>query len=172
MAGRTLTVKQRRFVRHYVETGNGTQAALVAYDTADPNTARAIAAENLAKPSIQEAVDALLDASGLSDERLAAIHAYYLSLHRSDDPQEKALGLKALDMAYKLKGAYAPERHEHSHDIFHLFEQMTLEERQVWEMGEWPAQFNGEARRLLAARSGAVRVGPRDAATAPDSRTV
>jgi hypothetical protein len=47
----------------------------------------------------------------LSDRRLAEIHAHYLGLHRSDDPQEKALGLRALDMAYKLKGAYAPERH-------------------------------------------------------------
>jgi len=34
----------------------GAQAALDAYDTADPNTARAIAAENLAKPAIQAAV--------------------------------------------------------------------------------------------------------------------
>ena len=42
-----------------------------------------------------------------SDERLAEIHAHYLALYRSDDPQEKALGLKALDMAYRLKGAYS-----------------------------------------------------------------
>jgi len=32
-------------------------------------------------------------------------------LHEADDPQLKALALKALDMAYKLKGAYAPDRH-------------------------------------------------------------
>jgi len=28
-----------------------------------------------------------------------------------DNPQLKVLALKALDMAYKLKGAYAPDRH-------------------------------------------------------------
>jgi hypothetical protein len=47
----------------------------------------------------------------LSDARLAEIHARYLELADADDPQLKALALKALDMAYKLKGAYAPERH-------------------------------------------------------------
>ena len=101
-----LTVKQRRFVRHYVETGNGTQAALLAYETRDPDTARSMAAENLAKPSVQAAVAELLDGNGLSDRKLAEIHAHYLALYLSDEPAEKALGLKALDMAYRLKGSY------------------------------------------------------------------
>ena len=104
-------MKQRRFVAAYVRSGNGTQAALAAYDTDDPGTAHAIASENLRKPAIQGAVSELLDAEGLSDEKLLAIHAHYLSLCTSTDSQLKALGLKALDMAYKLKGAYAPEQH-------------------------------------------------------------
>jgi hypothetical protein len=53
----------------------------------------------------------LLDAGGLSGEKLLAIHVHYLGLCTSADPRLKALGLKALDMAYKLKRAYAPERH-------------------------------------------------------------
>ena len=100
-------MKQRRFVREYVRTGNGTAAALVAYDTRDPRTASVIATETLGRPSVQAAVAELLDENGLSNERLAEIHAHYLALYRSDDPQEKALGLKALDMAYRLKGAYS-----------------------------------------------------------------
>jgi hypothetical protein len=106
----SLTVKQRRFVRHYLETGNGTEAAMVAYDVADRNTARSIGTENLRKPAVQGAVAELLDAAGLSDEKLLAIHAHYLGLYASADPRMKAIGLKALDMAYRLKGAYAPER--------------------------------------------------------------
>ena len=47
MRDRGLTVKQRKFVRECVRTGNGTEAALLACDIGDPNTARAIAAENL-----------------------------------------------------------------------------------------------------------------------------
>ena len=111
MSRSALSVKQRRFVAEYVRSGNGTEAALVAYNTDDARTAHAIASENLRKPAIQEAVADLLDAGGLSDEKLLAIHAYYLTLSTSPDPRLKAIGLKALDMAYRLKGAYAPERH-------------------------------------------------------------
>src|SRR5262245_46220625 len=105
---RSLSLKQRRFVGEYVRCGNGTQAALAVYDTNDPRTAHAIASENLRKPAIQGAVSELLAAVGLSDEHLLGIHVHYLSLAESTDPRLKALGLKALDMAYKLKGAYAP----------------------------------------------------------------
>jgi hypothetical protein len=128
-AATALTVKQRRFVRHYLETGNGTEAAMVAYDVADRNTARSIGTENLRKPAVQGAVAELLDAGGLSDEKLLAIHAHYLGLCTSADPRLKALGLKALDMAYKLKGAYAPERHRieaESHIPTEALEQVTL----------------------------------------------
>src|SRR5262245_46301323 len=110
-AATALTIKQRRFVKHYLETGNGTEAAMVAYDVADRNTARSIGTENLRKPAVQDAVAELLDAGGLRDEKLLAIHAHYLGLCTSDNPRLKAIGLKALDMAYRLKGAYAPERH-------------------------------------------------------------
>jgi len=111
MASQALAVKQRRFVAEYVRTGNGTEAALAAYDTTDRNTAHTVASETLRNPTVQVAMAELLDAGGLSDARLAAIHARYLTLADADDPRLKALGLKALDMAYKLKGAYAPERH-------------------------------------------------------------
>jgi hypothetical protein len=49
--------------------------------------------------------------TGLSDEKLLAIHAHYLGPYTSENPRMKAIRLKALDMAYRLKGVYAPERH-------------------------------------------------------------
>jgi hypothetical protein len=106
----------------------GTQAALAAYDTDDTGTAHAIASENLRKPAIQAAVAELLDAGGLSDEKLLAIHAHYLGLCASENPRMKAIGLKPLDMAYRLKGAYAPERHRiesEPHIPAEALEQMT-----------------------------------------------
>jgi hypothetical protein len=136
MSTSALSVKQRRFVAEYVSSGNGTQAALAAYDTEDPHTAHAIASENLRKPVIQDAVNELLDAEGLSDAKLLAIHAHYLSLCASADPRLKALGLKALDMAYKLKGAYAPERHRietEQHLPAEAIEQLTRVLREVQE---------------------------------------
>lgn len=49
---RTLTKKQRGFVKDYLETGNGTQAVLKHYDTDSPDTAAVIATENLSKPKV------------------------------------------------------------------------------------------------------------------------
>ena len=176
-----LRPKQKKFVEAYIENGgNGTQAALSAYDigtkhgTDDPsNVARAMAAENLAKPAIRDAIQdalpedllgqkhrALLDSTrlehmtfptgprdeahrielnnahildhqqhgkklkvedGLSDEEIKtyleevnckvrriehgefARHVYFWA---SDNKAVK----DALDMAYKLRGSYAPDK--------------------------------------------------------------
>ena len=51
---RTLTKKQRGFVKDYLDTGNGVQSALKNYDTKDYSTAGVIAAENINKPKIIE----------------------------------------------------------------------------------------------------------------------
>ena len=47
-----LTKKQKDFADKYLETGNGTKAALEVYDTDDNNTAGVIGYENLRKPKI------------------------------------------------------------------------------------------------------------------------
>lgn len=49
-----LTIKQERFVKEYLETGNGAQSALKVYNTDNPRTAAVIASENLTKPNIQK----------------------------------------------------------------------------------------------------------------------
>lgn len=49
-----LTKKQKIFANAYIDTGNGTQSALKAYDTTDDNTANVIAVENLRKPMVME----------------------------------------------------------------------------------------------------------------------
>lgn len=54
---RKLTKKERGFVESYVETENGTQSALKHYDVANAKVAGVIAVENLAKPSIQHAIE-------------------------------------------------------------------------------------------------------------------
>ena len=47
------TLKQKRFAAEYVKNkGNGTQAALVAYDAKDEKSASVIAVENLGKLTV------------------------------------------------------------------------------------------------------------------------
>ena len=54
---KTLTHKQSLFVKHYLANGgNGTQAARDAGYKGNDNTLRVVAAENLAKPNIADAI--------------------------------------------------------------------------------------------------------------------
>lgn len=95
-----LTKKQRGFIKDYIKTGNGTLAAKRNYDVVTENTAAAIATENLKKPQIVKAIE-----EAFPDENLYELHREGLE---TDD-----LGVRKqyLDMAYKLKGSYAAEKH-------------------------------------------------------------
>lgn len=76
-----LTKKQAGFVKDYVETGNGTQAALKNYDiesSKPEKVASVIAVENLAKPSValaveigQETLKSALQKQGVTPEKIA-----------------------------------------------------------------------------------------------------
>jgi len=56
-----LTKKQKDFAKEYLETGNGVQSALKAYDTTDYKTASVIAHENLEKPRVKEYLESKAD---------------------------------------------------------------------------------------------------------------
>lgn len=67
-----LTHKQTKFVNAYLETRNGTESARKAgYDT-DENTLRAIASENLTKPSIQAHLQHALKQRQISPDEVLA----------------------------------------------------------------------------------------------------
>ena len=134
-----LTKKQRGFVKDYVETGNGTEAALKNYDTKDPNTAGVIASENLRKPKIQDAlpddflsdihlelfkqkrIDYFVFPKRMEDdeivEHVASVGIKVISVRETDKGKMAFYSIsdaqavtKGLDMAYKLKGSYATEK--------------------------------------------------------------
>ena len=59
---RPLTIKQRKFVDEVVKSGNATDAAMKAgYKAKNRNTAHAIGAENLQKPTIKAEVEDRLE---------------------------------------------------------------------------------------------------------------
>lgn len=85
-----LTPKQAKFVKEYVRNdGNGTKAALKAYDVKNEHTANVMAAENLAKPGIQQALLKAAERMGITEEKIM-------------QPVVDALGDESLDM--RLKG--------------------------------------------------------------------
>lgn len=98
-----LTKKQREFVNEYVETGNGVQAALKAYDTTDYGTANAIATENLQKPAIIQELNVL----GFDANTAKGVVSEILR-ERGAEPQHR---LKAAELVFKVNGDFAPEKH-------------------------------------------------------------
>lgn len=113
---RKLTRKQARFVEAYIETGVGAQAAKKAYDIkpGDENTPRNIASENLTKPHVVAAIQEALPDDLLRKVHLEGLYAtkgIYVEGQRVEEDADFTTRAKYLDMAYKVKGAYAPEKH-------------------------------------------------------------
>ena len=113
---RKPTLKQRRFIKAYVQNGgNATQAAWVAYDTQDYDTAKSIGCENLTKPYIREEIDRLMEAVELSTkDSLRAIKGALSATDKNNYPDHR-MRLKAVGMFFKLKGAYPRNRQTHQH---------------------------------------------------------
>jgi phage terminase small subunit len=100
-----LTKKEKGFVHDYLKTGNGTKAALKNYNTTDENTAAAIASENLRKPKIENYIASLLPDDLLAEKHLALLNK------EDENGNIDVMAVKAgLDMGYKIKGSYAPEK--------------------------------------------------------------
>lgn len=100
------TVKEKKFVKAYVENGgNGTQAALQAYN-ANPASARKIASEVLTKLDMS----AWLDKAGLTDEVMAGAIAYKSLAAKKQNTftgeieDDHRIQLDALKFAAQLKG--------------------------------------------------------------------
>ena len=68
----TLSIKQRRFIDHYLESGNATEAAKRAGYS--EKTAAVIGSENLRKPNIRDAIEIRLKENAMSvDEALSLL---------------------------------------------------------------------------------------------------
>ncbi|MEK4132003.1 terminase small subunit [Solibacillus sp. FSL W8-0474] len=85
-----LTIKQRKFADYYIECGNATEAAIRAGYS--KNSARFIAAENLAKPLIKEYIEqvmAIKDAERIANQD--EILAFLTSVMRGEVKEQVPL---------------------------------------------------------------------------------
>lgn len=103
-----LSHKEKGFVRDIVKGKTGIQAILDNYDTTDKKVAGVMAVQNLEKLRIQEAIKSIADS--IPDDLLVERHLELLNkrdvLFGADTQAVKA----GLEMAYKLKGSYAPDK--------------------------------------------------------------
>jgi phage terminase small subunit len=104
-------MKQAIFVKELIKTNNGTQAAMKAYDTKNAKTAGVMSAENLAKPSVREAVDEALKTNGLTLESISKeIGSLSVAQVQKVTADTK---LKANVELLKLLGAYPDKKTAH-----------------------------------------------------------
>lgn len=118
-----LTPKQRGFVKDYVLTGSGTEAAMRNYSVTTRGSAAVRAHERMKNPRVRAAIQRYADR--IDDDLLYKRHVELLNKkeiirhfsvelgewieEKTDQPETQAV-TKGLDMAYKLKGAYAAEK--------------------------------------------------------------
>ena len=130
---RKLTPKQKLFVDKYTDItnkktfGNGTQSALVAYNTTKPEVAKEIGRDNLLSPSVQSYIEQLNAANHNSIEDRSTQLARYVqglvhnetvtnqyaadgttlvakTVVRKDVPASQVL--RAIDLSNKVEGIY------------------------------------------------------------------
>ena len=145
-----LSHKEKGFVKDIAKGKTGVRAALDNYDTKDYSTAASIATENLKKPHIIEAVKSI--AEQIPDDLLVKRHNELLNKRGKrtivsyveeeneegdlkmvrqekevDDGPDTFAVTRGLEMAYKLKGSFAPEKVNHNVK-FGLMEDLSNEE--------------------------------------------
>ena len=99
-----LTIKQRKWIKKYIETGNATEAAMQAYNCKDRESAGTIGSENLQKLAFSE----LMDEMGLTDIALINIGTEGIRAKKSTATGEMVpdynVRHKYWDTLLKLKG--------------------------------------------------------------------
>lgn len=120
------TIKEKKFVREYIKTGNATEAAARVYDVSSRDVANAIGNENLAKLSFTD----LMDKMGITDEKLTRVLDEGLESKRSIsaiagteanggtvdfvEVPDFMVRHKYLETAFKLKDKFPTSRIDHT----------------------------------------------------------
>lgn len=104
-----LTSKQNKFIEGIVQGKSGTQSAVEAYNVKNRNVANAIAAENLAKPSIKQALAPLLDKHNVTLDQYVqnigeSMQAYKMNQLTGEVTPDYTTRLSANKQAEKLLG--------------------------------------------------------------------
>ena len=98
------SLKQQMFVNEYIKTGNGTQAALKAYETTDYDTSANIAYENLNKPQVKALIAEKITEKFRGIEEIIEVLVNDL---RSDNVPAR---LKSAELLGKYLGMYDKDR--------------------------------------------------------------
>lgn len=103
----TLTLKEKLFCEYYLKfKGSGIDAIYEAgYKPKNARVAASMAYENLIKPDISAYITLKLEEFGFNDDSVTKQHLYLINQFGDLNAKKGAI-----DMFYKLKGKYAPEK--------------------------------------------------------------
>ena len=108
-----LTIKQRKFVKEYIITGNATEAVTRSYNVSNREIAKVIGHENLTKPHLQQAIAVLMQENGIDDQTLfrclldgldSKMITQYKGKTAITDLPDFGVRHKFLETALKIKG--------------------------------------------------------------------
>jgi len=132
-----LTLKEQGFVHDLVKNKVIYKAVEKNYNVSSKRNATVYGNHLMHQPRIQYAILDLMDKTGVSDVRLVEklkSHIFDAKKEVLDadnqvvELKDNTTSLKALDMAFKIKGAYAPERHEVVSANLNIYQDLTDEE--------------------------------------------
>lgn len=112
---REATLKQKRFAKKYVETGNGSESAKATYDVTTDESARAVASQNLTKEPVRIEIAKRLKPELVEDAHRSLLTAvrldYFVFPKAMSDAEIKthveAQGLTCLNVRPTEKGKMA-----------------------------------------------------------------
>lgn len=109
----SMNMQKKLFCEKYLEfNGKGTQAYIAVYGPQkNGNTAHVAASQLLTTPNVVAYINSMLDSEGFNDQNVTKQHLFLINQH--GDLANKSRGV---DMFYKLRGQYAPDRIIHSID--------------------------------------------------------
>lgn len=76
-----LTLKQKLFIKRYLETRSATQAATEAYHVKNRNVAGVIGYQNLKKLNIRAEIDNILRLAGIDEDTIAKRLSELVNIH-------------------------------------------------------------------------------------------
>ena len=110
---RKPTLKQKKFIKEYLKTGNGSKSALKVYSTDNYESASVIAHKTLQSDTVKTYMQKIMEKQGLSDKKLTKSLDKVIEAGVSDkalDSVKPKDSLKGIEMAFKLKDRFPAER--------------------------------------------------------------
>ena len=155
--GASLTFREQGFVQDVLTGKKIREAVKKNYNTSTDNSADVIGQSILGRPRVQQALMDLMDKTGVSDRRLVERLKHMIFDAKKEiitkdgdlvEVNDNSASLKGLDMAFKIKGAYAPERHEMLGVNVSIYQNLSDEEleRRIQLMAAREAVINQGAR--------------------------